>query len=369
MGKINLGSTLDAHLHFRQDELMKQIAAYSINQFGAAILMPNTNPKLTSYDSLLWYKKQVKSVIQETGKSFLPLYTMYLSKSLQLDDIRRAWNEGILTSIKYYPKGGTTGSDEGELGFANLKPQLELMQKLGIPLNIHGETPEINGEVVDDYEREMVFYEGEMVRMREMYPELPIALEHITTKEAAEFTMAYKKTVATITPGHLLFDRRSLHNYTTTNDQGEIIVTTEKSGIIPDFMKRPILKHRSHVLSLRDHLIIQHKEGLQKFGLGTDSAVHPPEKKYCECGACGVFSAPIAMQMYAMAFDEMNLLEHLPAFACDIMPNFYGIKDKMPNRNFVLTKGLKDVKVENNYNGYVTPLAGQNIAWSIAEVF
>jgi dihydroorotase len=89
-------------------------------------------------------------------------------------NIRIAWNAGLIHGIKYYPKGGTTASDKGLIGFREVSNILELMQELGIPLLIHGETPVLNGDVVDDYEREMIFIESELVSLVHEFPELPV---------------------------------------------------------------------------------------------------------------------------------------------------------------------------------------------------
>jgi dihydroorotase len=127
-------------------------------------------------------------------------------------------------------------------------------------------------------------------------------------------------------------------------------------------MCRPILKHQNDLRGIQNILKKQAKEGLSLFGLGTDTAPHLSEKKYCECGACGVYSAPIALELYAMAFEEMGILDHLQTFACDVMPEFYGIKDKLPSRRMTLQKEPR--LVLSSYDEIVTPFSGQIISWS-----
>lgn len=361
MQKIHLSSPFDAHMHWRQEiGLLNAVAKYSIKQFAGGLLMPNTDPKITSLVNLRDY---IREVTKEIGKKeFFPIFTYYLSSELKLEDIKIAWESKKIRAIKYYPKGGTTGSDKGLSGFSEVTKILELMQDLKIPLLIHGETPQVDGEVIDDFEREQVFMETELTDLVREFPGLRIVLEHITTKAAADFVLAHKNVFATVTPHHCFFDRRALFNGMTTKEKG-FEFDLAKNGMQPDLMNRPILKHRREVRGIQNALKLQAIHGLKKFGLGTDTAPHKPEKKYCECGACGVFSAPIALELYAMAFDEMGILNHLQVFACDVMPEFYGIKDLLPKK-IVVIKEIPQT-VAPDYSGIVTPFAGQKIPWSV----
>lgn len=359
MKQIILTNPFDAHAHFRQKEILQNILPYTMHQFSGALAMPNTTPALTSLYLLQEYIDEVMKIVDQ--KSFLPIFTFYLSPDLRIEDLKIAWDLQLFNGIKYYPKGGTTNSDGGSLGFEKVKDILSLMEHEGIPLLIHGETPEIDGDVVDDFEREAVFYENEMSLLVKAFPNLKIVLEHITTKEAVSFAKHHKNVRATITPQHLLFDRRSLFNHSVALDNS-CITNTQKNGMMPDFMCRPILKHQKHVTALRDALIWQATNNKKIFGLGTDTAYHDKNKKYCECGACGVFTAPIALELYAMAFEQMGILDHLPVFACEIMPEFYDIKNILPKKTVILTK--KTQQVESVYYNGTVPFAGQIIPWS-----
>lgn len=360
MRKIHLLNPFDAHMHWRQKSgLLSKVAKYSIQQFAGGLLMPNTDPKITSLANLRQYTKEVMEVISK--KEFFPIFTYYLSSELSLEDIKIAWESKEIRAIKYYPKGGTTGSDKGLSGFSEVTQILELMQDLKIPLLIHGETPQIDGDVVDDFEREQIFLRTELLNLVGEFPGLPIVLEHITTKAAADFVLAHKNVLATITPHHCFFDRRALFNGMTTKKKG-FMFDLAKNGMQPDLMNRPILKHKREVLGIQNTLRLQAAHGLKKFGLGTDTAPHIPEKKYCGCGACGVFSAPIALELYAMAFEEMGILHHLQTFACDVMPEFYGITDLLPKKMVIVEEVPQIVAPE--YSGIVTPFAGQKIPWS-----
>jgi dihydroorotase len=67
-----------------------------------------------------------------------------------------------------------------------------------------------------------------------------------------------------------------------------------------------------------------------------------------------------------MAFEEMDILDHLEIFACFVMPEFYGIKNLLPEKTVVLTPTIKHVSLK--YANIVAPFAGMDIPWTaIAE--
>ena len=111
-------------------------------------------------------------------------------------------------AVKYYPAGATTNSDSGVTLIGNVYPVLDEMQRAGLPLLVHGE---VTGESVDVFDRERVFIETVLQQIVRDFPALRIVVEHITTREAAEFVLEAPATIgATITPQHLLFSRNAL---------------------------------------------------------------------------------------------------------------------------------------------------------------
>lgn len=376
MKKVILKNPFDAHIHWRiLQTLMRQVAQYTMRQFSGGLLMPNTGvpdvfSNIFKKENLKAYGNQVSKVA--TGKNFLSMLTYFLSSDLTDEDFIFAlgdeFQEGCFgfAGVKYYPKGGTTNSDKGMNGFSEVTHVLDNMQKRKIPILIHGEVAlDKNNNVIDDFYREQVFYEEEMENLVKMFPELLIVMEHITTSEAADFVMRHDNVRATITPQHILFNRTALFNGPIATEIGYKI-DHNKNGMNPTQMCRPILKAEKHVQALRSALKKQYELGLKKFGLGTDSAPHTAEKKYCECGACGVYSAPIALELYAMAFYEMGILDHLPKFAGEVMPEFYGIKDRLPQKTVELILDSVDgTHVQSNYDGVITPFAGQILPWRV----
>lgn len=358
--EIILYNPFDAHMHWRRKNgLLSKVAKYSINQFSGGLLMPNTSPKIITYEELGEYTREVDEEIGD--KQFFPIFTYYLCKEFRLIDLRIAWKNNQIHAVKYYPEGGTTDSDKGLKGFYEVRDVLEEMQKLGIPLLIHGETPELNGEVVGDFKREKVFMETELVALVKEFPRLRIVLEHITTKAAVDFVMAHTNVIATITPQHCLLDDRALFNGLAFKERTQNY-TLKQGGMNPSLMCRPILKDVADVYAIQAALIRQAREGGRKFYLGTDTAPHMSENKYKEGCACGMFTAPIALEMYAIAFEQMGILDHLQVFASDIAAEFYGIKDVLPRKKIILSP--EPQLVQSSYDGIVTPFAGMEIPWT-----
>ncbi|WP_128326747.1 amidohydrolase family protein, partial [Arcobacter suis] len=150
-----------------------------------------------------------------------------------------------------------------------LRPTLESMSKLGIPLCIHGET---NGFVMDREKEFMPIYES----IAKAFPNLKIIMEHITTKDAIELLDKYDNLYATVTLHHLL-----------------ITLDDVAGGMLnPHLFCKPIAKRPEDRSALLNAALKAHP----KLMFGSDSAPHPKHKKEC-CGcAAGVFTSPIALQ-------------------------------------------------------------------------
>ena len=177
------------------------------------------------------------------------------------------------------------------------------MQRIGMPLLVHGE---VTHQDVDIFDREAVFIDDVLQDVIKDFPDLKVVFEHITTAEAAAFvTAAGPNIAATITPHHLEFNRNAIF----------------QGGIRPHYYCLPIAKREKHRLALRKAAT----SGSPKFFLGTDTAPHTIEAKQSACGCAGLFNAPHALEAYAKVFDEENALERLEGFASEFGPRFYGL--------------------------------------------
>ena len=161
-----------------------------------------------------------------------------------------------------------------------------------MPLLLHGE---VTDPGVDVFDREAVFIERVLAPLLQRLPGLKIVLEHITTRQAAEFVAAAPANVgATITVHHLLYNRNAMF----------------QGGIRPHYYCLPVLKRETH----REALVAAATSGNPKFFLGTDSAPHVTPAKEAACGCAGIYTAHAAIELYAEAFEAAGALDKLESF-------------------------------------------------------
>ncbi|KEY57664.1 dihydroorotase [Serratia sp. DD3] len=335
----------DWHLHLRDDDMLKTVLPYTSQVFGRAIVMPNLAPPITSVAAALSYRERIMAAIP-VNHHFKPLMTCYLTNSLTAEELAKGFEQGVFTAAKLYPANATTNSSHGVSDVKGIYPLFEQMQKMGMPLLIHGE---VTDKHVDIFDREAYFIDQVMEPIRRQFPELKIVFEHITTKEAAQYVLAGDRFLgATITPQHLMFNRNHM------------LV----GGIRPHLFCLPILKRNIH----QDALCQAISSGSDRFFLGTDSAPHAKHRKESSCGCAGVFNAPNAIAVYATIFEQLGGLEHLEAFSSLNGPRFY---DLPVNEDFIVLQRLPVSQPEeitlDNKEAIVPFLAGENINWSVVD--
>ncbi len=301
MDSITLIRPDDWHLHLRDGEALASTVAATAQTFARAIIMPNLSPPIINCEQALAYRERILAALPTT-LSFEPLMTLYLTDNTSVDDIRKAKATGIIAA-KLYPAGATTNSDAGVTQLEGLYPVLEVMQDCTMPLLIHGEVVDA---AVDIFDREAVFIDQILEPLVARFPQLKVVLEHITTQHGVEFVESASDYVAaTITAHHLLVNRNAM------------LV----GGIRPDYYCLPILKREQD----RKALLAAATCGASRFFLGTDSAPHAVAAKHTACGCAGIYTAPMALELYAEAFDSVNRLENLEAFASLNGSRFYGL--------------------------------------------
>lgn len=333
----------DWHVHLRDGAVLASVVPDTAKRFGRAIVMPNLKPPVATVAAAIAYRERIAAAVP-SGIDFTPLMTLYLTDRTTADDIRAAKASGIVYAVKYYPVGATTNSDSGVTDIGRAYAALAAMEQAGLPLLLHGE---VTDEGVDIFDRERVFVETILRRILRDFPGLKVVLEHITTREAAEFVLAAPANIgATITPQHLLYNRNALF----------------AGGIRPHCYCLPILKRESH----RAALVAVATSGNPKFFLGTDSAPHARHTKEHACGCAGCYSAPAAIELYAEAFDAAGALDRLEAFASFHGPDFYGL----PRNRDTLTLWREDWTMPAEFAfgaDRIVPLkAGEVIRWKIA---
>jgi dihydroorotase len=227
--------------------------------------------------------------IDDLAAGFEPLMTLYLTDNTGAQDILEAKASGLVHAVKLYPAGATTNSDAGVSDMARVRPALEAMQSVGLPLLVHGE---VTDPQVDLFDREQVFIDRVMLPLRRDFPALKVVFEHITTLQAAQYVaQAGELTAATITAHHLLYNRNALF----------------LGGVRPHWYCLPVLKRETH----RQALVQAATRGGAQFFLGTDSAPHARHLKEHACGCAGCYTAPHALELYAAAFEAAGALARL----------------------------------------------------------
>ena len=331
----------DWHIHFRDGAAMRSVLPDTARAFGRAIAMPNLRPPVVSVIDAAAYRERLLAAA--AGTAFEPLMTLYLTDNTQPDEIRRARASGFVHAVKYYPAGATTNSDSGVTELAKAYKAIAAMEEAGMPLLLHGEVVD---PAVDVFDREAVFIERHLIPLLRDFPRLKIVLEHITTRQAAEFVVAAPANVAaTITVHHLLYNRNAMF----------------KGGIRPHLYCLPVLKREPH----RQALVAAAISGNPKFFLGTDSAPHAVGAKETACGCAGIYSAHAAIELYAEAFDDAGALDRLEAFASFYGADFYGL----PRHTDTLTLKRENWKVAASMklgDEILVPLrAGEIIRWRV----
>jgi len=332
----------DWHVHLRDGAMLKDVVDYTARQFGRAIVMPNLKPPVTTIKAGREYRDRILAAV-DPNLDFTPLITCYLTNDISTDEVIGGYNQGVFTACKLYPANATTNSAHGVTNIKNIYPVLEAMQKVGMPLLIHGE---VTNSDIDIFDREAVFIDTVMTPLLRDMPELKVVFEHITTSNAVDFVKDAKANIAaTITPHHLEFNRNAIF----------------EGGIRPHKYCLPIAKRESHRLSLRKAAT----SGSERFFLGTDTAPHTVGAKESACGCAGIFNAPHAIESYAKVFDEENALDKLEGFASLYGPKFYDLA--VNETQITLTRETQTVPdILRLSDGDIIPFhAGHTLAWSL----
>ncbi len=294
----------DWHLHLRDGTALALTVNATARVFRRAIVMPNLKPPVTGTAEALAYRARILAALDAAvSRDFEPLMTLYLTDNTPPAEIARARDSGCVHAVKLYPAGATTNSDAGVTDLGRCRPVLAAMERLGMPLLVHGE---VTSAQTDVFDREKVFIDTVLAPLLGDFPALKVVFEHITTAEAVAFVEAGPATLAaTITPHHLLYNRNHML----------------AGAIRPHFFCLPVLKRNTHQRAL----IRAATGGSRRFFLGTDSAPHARATKECASGCAGIYSAHAALESYAAVFEAEGALARLEAFASLYGADFYGL--------------------------------------------
>jgi dihydroorotase len=340
--RLTLARPDDWHLHLRDGPAMAAVVGATARVFGRALVMPNLKPPVTTTALAREYKARIVKALPPSA-GFLPLMTLYLTDNTDAAEIGEARRSGIVHAVKYYPAGATTYSDSGVTAIDRAYPAFAAMETEGLTLSLHGEVTDAD---VDMFDRERVFVDRVLARIVRDFPGLRIVLEHLTTKEAADFVReAPGNVAATITPQHLIYSRNALF----------------AGGLRPHLYCMPILKRERH----RQALVAAAVSGSPKFFLGTDSAPHARHTKEAACCGAGCYSAPIALPLYAEVFEDAGALDRLEAFASHFGADFYGLSRNTETVTLVREPATVPAEYPFGSDALVPLRAGESLRWSL----
>jgi dihydroorotase len=311
---ITLRRPDDWHLHLRDGAMLQGVLPETARHFARAIIMPNLVPPVVTLADAQAYHGRIMAALPK-GMTFDPLMVLYLTEGTDPDDVAAAAASGLVKAVKLYPAGATTNSHSGVRDFDKVRPVLEKMAEIGLPLCVHGE---VTDAAVDIFDREAVFIDTVLDPLRRNTPGLRVVMEHITTAQGVDYARAGGDDLAaTITTHHLIINRNHIL----------------AGGIKPHYYCLPVAKRETHRLALRAAAT----SGEARFFLGTDSAPHVDALKEHACGCAGCFTATNTMPLLAHVFEEDGALDKLESFTSLNGPAFYRLP--VNDSTLTLTKG------------------------------
>ncbi|CAL4326393.1 dihydroorotase [Buchnera aphidicola] len=341
--KITIIKPDDWHVHLRDNKILKKVINYTGKFYARALIMPNLDDPITNCFKSISYRNRILKSMNWNYK-FQPLMTCYLTDRTIPEELEIGFLKKIFIAAKLYPYCSTTNSKKGVKKISHITHILERMEKIGMPLLIHGE--EVN-KSIDIYDREAEFIKNTLDPLRNCFPKLKIVLEHITTKESVEYIKKYGSNYlcATITPHHLILNRNDMFS----------------GGIQPYLYCLPILKKNIHQKALRQAIA----SGNKHFFLGSDTAPHLHKDKINFFGCAGIFNAPSSLLSYVTIFEEMQALKYLQSFCSENGPKFYNL----PINKETITLIKKPLKIKKRIsvgNNIIIPfLSGKILNWSL----
>jgi dihydroorotase len=336
----------DWHIHLRDGAALKLTVKHAARQFGRVIAMPNLRPPIDSIEAARSYRSRIlEAVPPEFRGRFHPITPLYLTERVTPSVIEEAAKTDFIRAVKLYPAGATTNSESGVEELSSFYDVFDEMQKHRMPLLIHGEVTDVE---VDVFDRERVFVERVLHPLRERFRELPIVLEHVSSKEGVHFVESHSQnTAATITVHHMLLTRSDIF----------------QGGLQPHHFCLPVVKTEEDRQAVRAAAL----SGKPCFFAGTDSAPHPRHKKESACGAAGIYTAHGAVELYAEIFDQEGQLHRLEAFLSEYGARFYGLPPAEERIRLVRKPWIVPDRYDMGGDELIPFRAGHVVSFSLEE--
>jgi dihydroorotase len=334
----------DCHVHLRDGEMMRAVLPFTASKFARGVIMPNLTPPVATVAAAAAYRERILAA-RPIGNDFEPLMTCYLTNETTTDEIERGYSEGVWIAAKLYPAGATTNSSHGVTDMARIRSVLEKMERMGMPLLVHGETTDVT---VDIFDREAEFMERNLLPLLREHQGLRVVVEHVTTQEAVDVVRSHAPRVAgTITPHHLVINRTSIF----------------QGGLRPHLYCLPVAKREHHRIALRKAAT----GGEDCFFAGTDTAPHLARTKEASCGCAGIFAGPTALQTYAQVFEEEEALDKLEAFTSLNGARFYQLPLNKGKIELIRVSASTPHSVHIEGDEVVIYRGGEQLPWSVRD--
>jgi len=335
----------DFHVHLREGQMLKDVAPlFNVCEYITA--MTNLPYPVKDRQTRMAYFEEIR----RANPCFEAIVAVMLTEDTDPEEINDLHGLGLKVVLKNIPPNVSTNSKFGvrlEEMIAKRYVLLRECELRGIPLSLHAELDfdPLTGKPIPDIKREAraIPYAELLVRI---FPNLPIIVEHITTKPMVNFILrAPPNVVGTITAHHPVtgyfevFDRK-----------GKIIA--------PEKYCKPVAKSRGDIDAV-NHAMISEEE---KFFFGSDCAPHLWGNKIKGRPAAGVFCPPaVALPIITGIFDKRGALSRLNSFLSKNGKKFYGLPD--------LGKSVKLIKerwvVPELYHGIRVFKGGEALEWKI----
>ncbi|OGZ65123.1 MAG: hypothetical protein A3C50_04050 [Candidatus Staskawiczbacteria bacterium RIFCSPHIGHO2_02_FULL_43_16] len=326
------------HCHLREGEAMEPLIKLAIKG-GADLLgpMPNTALGLTTARQVKEYCGLVSPSIQVLPIAMMNEATTY--------DMLRDWTAAGIKDCKIYPLNRTTRSHNGVAHYGSLLHRVKYCGKLGIKVHLHPEHPCM---LIDNRDAEYQFWPIADMFLNEG---ATIVWEHGTDARCIPLWKQMARTgrfFVTLTAHHLAT--------TETLSFGDVRAAC-----------KPTIKTLIDQLGLISLI----EEGHSWVVAGLDDAPHPTNAKHVheDCCACGAYTAPFGLQLYAYALGRMlETKEGIVKFVDFTSRNARRLHGFRPcSRKAILVR--KPFRIPNAYevgSWLVEPFwAGRDIGWTL----
>ena len=268
------------HTHLREGEVVGPLVVWAIRG-GARSLgpMPNTEHGLMKAMQVDPYILHAKSFVpQDTVVRFIPI--VQITEATTKADIEACVDAGIMDA-KVYPKGRTTQSHNGVSHYARILDIVRYAGERGMRVHFHPEHP---SNVYDNRDAEFAFLA--IVDMFIHETGATIVWEHGTDGRCIPHWEAWAETgrfYVTFTGHHLAESENGAYGDVGAACKPPYKTEADRRGLVD--------------LVARDYPWVM---------AGGDDAPHPTGSKHRigQC-ACGAYTAPFLMQLYAHALDKL----------------------------------------------------------------